>query len=126
MATAAWIAVLQGMLPMAGAASPFEDTIRPILEKNCFSCHGPEKQKSGYRLDVKSIALTGGEGHAPNIIPGNSAASPLMKFISGADKDLAMPPKGLPLSPGGGFRAALQGASLGCTAFTAAWPQGPR
>jgi mono/diheme cytochrome c family protein len=99
MATAAWIAVLQGGLPMAGAASPFEDTVRPILEKNCFSCHGPEKQKSGYRLDVKSIALTGGEGHAPNIIPGNAAASPLMKFISGADQDLIMPPKGPPLSP---------------------------
>ncbi len=99
MATAAWIAVLQLGVPMAGAASPFEDTIRPILEKNCFSCHGPEKQKSGYRLDVKSIALTGGEGHAPNIIPGNAAASPLMKFISGADKDLIMPPKGQPLSP---------------------------
>ena len=99
MATAAGIIALQLPLPMAGAASPFEDTIRPILEKNCFSCHGPEKQKSGYRLDVKSIALTGGEEHAPNIVPGNAAASPLVKFISGADKDLVMPPKGPPLSP---------------------------
>ena len=97
--TAAGIAVLQLPLPMAGAASLFEDSIRPILEKNCFSCHGPEKQKSGYRLDVKSIALTGGEGHAPNIVPGDAAASPLMKFISGADQDLVMPPKGPPLSP---------------------------
>ena len=72
--------------------------MKPIFEAKCVKCHGPEKQKSGYRLDVKKIALTGGDDHAPNILPGKSAASPLIKFISGEDKEMVMPPKDGPLS----------------------------
>jgi hypothetical protein len=48
----------------------FSKDIEPIFAKSCYSCHGEQKQKSGYRLDVKSIALKGGEHHAPDIIPG--------------------------------------------------------
>ena len=29
----------------------FETKIRPVLAENCFSCHGPRKQKAGLRLD---------------------------------------------------------------------------
>jgi len=76
----------------------FERDIRPIFQAKCVKCHGPEKQKGGYRLDVKSIALTGGDEHAPNILPGKSAASPLLKFISSADEDERMPPKGVRVS----------------------------
>ena len=38
----------------------FARDVRPILEKSCFGCHGPDKQKSGYRLDVRDVALKGG------------------------------------------------------------------
>lgn len=75
------------------AAVDFVRDVRPIFEKHCYECHGATKQKNGYRLDIKSVALTGGEGHAPNIVAGKSAQSPLFRFISGADKDLQMPPK---------------------------------
>jgi len=77
----------------------FVREVRPLLEEHCLRCHGPEKQKSGYRVDVKSIALTGGESHAPNIVPGDTARSPLLTFIAGSDPDLRMPPKGDLLSP---------------------------
>ena len=80
--------------PAAGRAVDFVREIQPILEKNCVKCHGPEKQKSGYRLDVKSVALTGGDEHAPNIVPGKSAESPLIRFVAGLDADVKMPPKG--------------------------------
>jgi mono/diheme cytochrome c family protein len=84
---------------LATAAPNFVSDVRPIFEKHCFECHGPEKQKSGYRLDVKSIALTGGEGSAPNILPGQGATSPLVSYIKGEVEDMKMPPKGDPLSP---------------------------
>ncbi|MBL9212926.1 MAG: DUF1553 domain-containing protein [Opitutaceae bacterium] len=80
------------------AAPSFVPDIRPILEAHCVKCHGAEKQKSGYRLDVKSIALTGGEGSAPNILPGQGAASPLLKYIKGEVEDMRMPPEGEALS----------------------------
>ncbi len=74
-------------------AVDFVRDVRPILEKHCYECHGPEKQKNDYRLDIRSTALTGGEDHAPNIIARKSAESPLFRFVSGLDEKIAMPPK---------------------------------
>ena len=86
-------------LPSAAARRvDFVKDIAPIFDAKCVKCHGAEKQKGEYRLDVKSIALTGGESHAPNIAPGKSAESPLVRFVAGLDEDLKMPPKGEPLS----------------------------
>jgi mono/diheme cytochrome c family protein len=94
-------AILAGALvPVFAAAAPdFVRDVRPIFEAHCFKCHGPEKQKSGYRLDVKSIALTGGDSGTPNIVPGLGAESPLVKFIAGEVEDMRMPPKGEALAP---------------------------
>src|SRR6266850_2094994 len=72
----------------------YEKDIQPIFAKSCYSCHGEQKQKNGYRLDVKAIALTGGDHHAPNIVPGKSAESPLIQFVAGLDKEIVMPAKG--------------------------------
>ena len=71
----------------------FVKEILPIFKKHCVECHGPDKQKSDYRIDVKARAFGGGEmGEA--IIPGKSAESPLVHFISGLDEEVIMPPKG--------------------------------
>ena len=85
--------------PPAERPVDFAKDIQPILEQACVKCHGPDKQKSDYRLDVKSLALTGGGNHAPNIVPGKSAESPLIRFVAGLDPDLQMPPKDPPLPP---------------------------
>ena len=83
----------------AVAAPDFVRDVRPIFEAHCIKCHGPEKQKSGYRLDVKAIALSGGDSGTPNIVPGLGATSPLVKFIAGEVEDMRMPPKGEALAP---------------------------
>ena len=72
----------------------FARDVRPILEGRCYSCHGPKKQQSDFRLDDKARALRGGtEGVA--IVPGHADKSPLIQRISpGADPEVAMPPKG--------------------------------
>lgn len=95
---AAFLTSLAVSIGVAAPAVDFARDIQPIFEANCVKCHGPEKQKADYRLDVKSIALTGGENHAPNIVPGKSAESPLVKFVAGLHADVKMPPKGERLS----------------------------
>jgi hypothetical protein len=76
----------------------FVRDIRPILQKHCYSCHSAEKEKSGLRLDVKSLALKGGSGHGPAIVPGNADESPIFLLASGAEPEQKMPPKGPGLS----------------------------
>jgi hypothetical protein len=75
----------------------FAKEIWPLFQKHCMKCHGPEKQKSGYRIDIAELALEGGEMGVA-IIPGNSAKSPLIHFISGLDEEVVMPPKGDPFN----------------------------
>jgi hypothetical protein len=80
--------------PAANRKVDFVRDIRPIFQRSCYRCHGPDNQKSGYRLDVRSIAMTKGDAYAPNILPGKAADSPLLRFIAGLDDDVKMPPEG--------------------------------
>lgn len=83
--------------PASTKAVDFVRDIQPIFQRSCIRCHGEEKQKGDYRLDVREIAFNKGESYAPNIIPQKSADSPLIKFVSGTG-DLLMPPEGNLLS----------------------------
>ncbi len=83
--------------PPAARAVDFVEDVQPIFAASCYSCHGPDKHKSGYRLDVKSVALTGGD-LGGSIVPGKSADSPLVHYVGGLDEDMQMPPKGEKLS----------------------------
>ncbi len=79
--------------PPATRKVDFERDIRPILAANCFSCHGPKKQKSDFRLDDRMAALRGGlEGLA--IVPGKSLESELIVRVATIEPDRVMPPKG--------------------------------
>jgi mono/diheme cytochrome c family protein len=92
-------AVDPGKLPPAAArAVDFRRDIRPIFEASCLKCHGPEKQKGGFRLDKKDAAFKGGENYTPAIKPGQSAESPLIHLVAGLVEDLRMPQNGPPLS----------------------------
>jgi hypothetical protein len=75
-----------------GAAETFEKSVRPVLSANCFTCHGPEKQKGGLRLDSRQALLTGGDS-GPAIVPGHPEESLLIKAVHYADEP-RMPPKG--------------------------------
>lgn len=76
----------------------FVSDIRPILTKHCISCHGPQKQEGGLRLDQRAAAMRGGENYHPVIVPKSSGTSPLYDFVSREDADLKMPPQGERLS----------------------------
>jgi len=89
-------------LPPASDAKDltYDKDIKPIFEKTCFKCHGPEKQKGKLRVDSLQAALKGSE-NGKVVEPGNSAKSVLVHNISRiGDEDDWMPPtdKGEPLS----------------------------
>jgi uncharacterized membrane protein/YHS domain-containing protein len=74
----------------------FAVVVKPILDKNCIACHGPEKSKGKLRLDSIEAALKGGE-NGPVILPGKSATSELVKRIKlDPSSDDHMPPDGKP------------------------------
>jgi len=100
----------------------FVRDVRPILEQHCYGCHGPEKQKGGFRLDIKQSAFHEGDEHAPNLIAGSSEKSPLYRFVSGTDPKLQMPPKN---APGGNMLKAEQLSTLRAWIDEGAvWPDG--
>lgn len=81
--------------PSTKTGLTYEKDVRPIFEKSCFKCHGPdvEKPKGKLRLDTLAAAMKGGE-NGPNIIAGNSAKSQLVHAIAGVgEEDSEMPPK---------------------------------
>jgi hypothetical protein len=72
--------------------------IKPLLDRSCIKCHGPEKAKHGLRLDSLEAALKGSkEGKV--IKPGHSADSLLVRAVARVAKE-PMPPedKGAPFS----------------------------
>lgn len=66
--------------------------VHPILAQHCVSCHGPDKQKGGLRLDSLEAALAGGSSYGPAIVPGKSTESPLLLFTAHLEPDMEMPP----------------------------------
>lgn len=71
----------------------FDQHIKPIFEKACFRCHGPERPKSGFRLDDRGAALKGGDNGIA-IVEGKSAESPLIHYVAYLVEDMEMPPAG--------------------------------
>jgi hypothetical protein len=70
----------------------FETRVRPVLVENCFTCHGPKKQKSGLRLDSRDSLLKGSDNGAV-VVPGNPDGSALIRAIRYGG-ELKMPPRG--------------------------------
>ena len=83
--------------PPASGPVDYEKDVKPLLAQNCYSCHGPEVQQSGLRLDRRQNALRGGD-YGPVIVPGKSADSKLIHRLVSGDGGIQMPPTGALLS----------------------------
>ncbi|MFO0938209.1 MAG: PSD1 and planctomycete cytochrome C domain-containing protein [Gemmataceae bacterium] len=79
-------------------AVSFEKNVLGVFQKHCYSCHDGSKQKSGFRLDVRSHAQKGGESGKPGFKAGKSAESEIYRRLITTDEGERMPPKGGPLS----------------------------
>ncbi|GAB5402149.1 MAG: PSD1 and planctomycete cytochrome C domain-containing protein [Aureliella sp.] len=73
------------------ADAHFETHIRPVLVSKCLSCHGPDKQESGLRVDTLQALLEGGDSGAA-VEAGDLDASLLIEAIR--YEGFEMPPSG--------------------------------
>src|SRR5664279_5591283 len=88
--TTAQIASLLGLLGILlghGIAEAqtvdFQRDVQPILAEHCTQCHGGDEatRQAGLRLDVREIALKGGDSGTPAIVPGKPDMSDLIRRI---------------------------------------------
>ncbi len=72
----------------------FSREVRPILSDNCFKCHGPDEKErqAGLRLDREDGANVALESGARAVVPGDLAASELVRRITSDDPAVRMPP----------------------------------
>lgn len=85
-------------LAQSNTSADFARDVQPIFLARCSLCHGSEVQMGGLRLDKRQSLLNGGKSGMPAIVPGKSAQSLLVRYISGLDPKLVMPPTGERLS----------------------------
>jgi hypothetical protein len=86
-------ALLLSAAVVSAAEIDYVRDIKPILAKNCYSCHSGGKARGRLRLDTAAAALKGGES-GPAVVPGKSDASPLLDSLTGGGDIRRMPPKG--------------------------------
>lgn len=86
----AWIAV------PAQSATP-NDAVN-LLQTRCWTCHGPDRQRAGLRLDSLESIESGGKSNRPAALSGNASASLLFEKITSTDPDKRMPASAPPLS----------------------------
>lgn len=83
-------------IPDVQEAVLYTDVVQPILQSNCYSCHGPSKQKGKLRLDEMSHILEGGKNGVA-VAPGDPDESELVqRLLLPLSDDEHMPPKEKP------------------------------
>ena len=82
--------------PKDFAALPAFAVVEPVFQKDCLTCHGPQKTKGGLRLDSMAAILKGGKS-GPVISPGKPGDSELFVRVTlPSEDDDHMPPDGKP------------------------------
>jgi uncharacterized protein DUF1553/uncharacterized protein DUF1549/cytochrome c len=104
----------------------FGNKVRPILASRCYTCHGPETQQHGLRLDSLAAVLKGGD-FGQIIVPGHSDQSRLMRRLTAGERP-QMPYGGPPLSSEeiGVIRQWIDAGAPGPDSSTPSAPSRPR
>ena len=76
----------------------YNTQVKPILNKNCITCHGGVKRKSGFSLLFRSEAMAKSESGKFAIIPGDPDHSEMIRRINLKDPEDRMPYRHPPLS----------------------------
>jgi len=96
-----WMLSMLGLAFCAGSSVAraaetldFNRDVRPILNRYCLRCHGPDEadREAGLRLDQRAEATAALASGARAIVAGDPASSELWKRVSTSDESLRMPP----------------------------------
>ena len=79
-ASAASATVMPTSMPATGG-DPLFEKVRPVLEAKCFTCHGGKFKQAGFDMSTREKLLRGSDGHKDVVVPGNAAASLLIKKL---------------------------------------------
>jgi hypothetical protein len=92
----AWVGSgAQGQEPPASRPPvDFYSQIQPLLFIHCVGCHGPEKEKSSFRVDRPERLKMGGDSGEAAVVPGSPEQSALLRRLLSKDPDEKMPPEG--------------------------------
>ncbi len=90
--------VISTCLLMPAKKVDFSADVKPILNKNCITCHGGVKAKAGFSVLFREDALAKTESGKPAIIPGDPESSEMIRRITLNDPEERMPYKHEPLS----------------------------
>ena len=72
----------------------YTEKVQPLLEANCYRCHGGINHRGGLNMTTREDLLKGGH-HGPALVPGHPEASWMVKLIrheGPADDPMNMPP----------------------------------
>ena len=76
----------------------YSSQVKPIINKNCISCHGGVKKQGGYSLLFKEEAFAKGKSGKIGIVPGDAAGSEFIRRLTLSDPEERMPHEKDPLS----------------------------
>ncbi len=99
----AWFIMASSLLTYAQSPDDvafFREKVKPILEENCFECHGASDGKGGYKIKsglqlISRKGLMKGGQHGAAIDEKVPSKSLLLEVISYRNDDLQMPPKNM-------------------------------
>ena len=71
----------------------FTSQVKPIINKNCITCHGGVRQKGGFSLLFREEALAKTKSGKYGIVPGDVGKSEMIRRLSLNDPEERMPYK---------------------------------
>jgi cytochrome c len=80
--------------PAANTVAFYNQRVQPILETNCYRCHGGVNHRGHFSMATRAGFLRGGMDGSV-VVPGNAAQSLLLRLIrheGPADDPMPMPP----------------------------------
>ncbi|MEL0300032.1 MAG: DUF1549 domain-containing protein, partial [Flavobacteriaceae bacterium] len=91
--TFVWIFFIGFFNSVYGDVIYWKNEVKPLLEQNCWKCHGADKVRAELVLTTRNGILKGGEV-GPAVDLENPTASLMLQMVSYKDEDHQMPPIG--------------------------------
>lgn len=77
-----------------GQPAYFTENVQPVLQANCYRCHGGANHRGAFNMETRESLLKGGH-HGAAVVPGHPEQSLLLKLIrheGPTDDPMNMPP----------------------------------